>query len=70
MRDNDFFIKMANPGLFLFIFVLFEHNFYRNTVGFSGIRTRFVGVEGEYADPLTTTTAQENENLPIGSPTL
>ena len=67
MRDNDFFIKMGQPRP---LFVLFEHNFYRNTVGFSGIRTRFVGVEGEYADPLTTTTAQENENLPIGSPTL
>ena len=27
-------------------------------MGFSGIRTRIVGVEGEYADHLTTTTAQ------------
>ena len=43
---------------FLFIFVLFKHNLYRKTVGVSGIRTRIIGVEGEHADHLTTTTAQ------------
>ena len=42
----------------MFIFVLFKHNLYRKTVGISGIRTRIVGVEGEHADHLTTTTAQ------------
>ena len=41
---------------FLFIFVLFNHNFYRKN--FSEIRTRIVGVEGKYYDHLTTTTAQ------------
>ena len=45
------------PASFLFIFVLFKHNLYRKTVGVSGIRTRIVGVEGEHADHLTTTTA-------------
>ena len=30
-------------------------NFTEKTVGFSRIRTRVVGVEGEYADHLTTT---------------
>ena len=55
---NFFFLKWANPGLFLFIFVLFKHNIIEKTLGFSGIRTRIVGVEGEHADHLTTTTAQ------------
>ena len=50
--------KWANPGLFLFIFILFKHNFTEKTVGFTGIRTRIVEVEGEQADHLTTTTAQ------------
>ena len=30
----------------------------KKALGFSGIRTRIVGVEGEHADHLTTTTAQ------------
>ena len=46
------------PASFLFIFVLFKHNITEKTVGFREIRTRMVGVEGEYADHLTTTTAQ------------
>ena len=33
-------------------------NFTEKTVGFSGIRTRIVGVEGKHADHLTTTMAQ------------
>ena len=33
--------------------VLFELKLYWKTVGFSGIRTRIVGVEGEHADYLT-----------------
>ena len=33
--------------------VLFELKLYCKTVGFSGIRTRIVGVEGEHADHLT-----------------
>ena len=45
---------MANPGLFLFIFVC-KRKFYTKTVGFSEI----VGVEGEYTDHLITTTAQQ-----------
>ena len=48
--------KGAKHGLFLFIFVLFKHKFYRKTVGFSGIQTRNVKVVGEHADHLTTTT--------------
>ena len=47
------------------MFVLFKHNFYiKKTVGVSRIRTRIVGIEGEHADYLTTTTAQQFLNEP------
>ena len=50
---------MGQPWPLLFIFVLFKHKFYKkNTVDVSGIRTRIVGLEGEYLDHLTTPTAQ------------
>ena len=51
------FFKWANPGLFLFNFVLLKYKFYRKTVSISGNQTRTVGEEGEHADHLTTTTA-------------
>ena len=51
------FFKWANPGLFLFNFVLFKYKFNRKTVSISGNQTRTVGEEGEHADHLTTTTA-------------
>ena len=47
---------MGQPRPLLFIFVLFNHKFYRKTEGFSTIQTRIAG-EGEHADHLTTTTA-------------
>ena len=47
---------MPNIGLFLFIFILFKHNFTEKTVDFNRIWTRMAGVEGENADHLTTTT--------------
>ena len=40
----------ANPCLFLFIFVLFKHNFYRKKLGLRGVRTRIVRVEGWQLD--------------------
>ena len=49
--------------LYLFIFVRFKQNFYIKTVGFSGIQTRIVGVEGEHVDHLPTTTAQSDLEL-------
>ena len=49
-RKIFFFKNWANPGLFLFIFVLFNNNFTEKIVDFSGNRTRIVGVEGEHAD--------------------
>ena len=51
------FFKWTNSDLVLSILVLFKHKFYRKTVGFSGIPTRIVRVEGENAYHLTTTTA-------------
>ena len=54
-----FFKKMGQPWpLFCLFPFFFKHNLYRITVGVSGIRTRIVGVEGEHADHLTTTTAR------------
>ena len=51
-----FLKKTGQPGLFLF-FRSFQIQFYRKIVDFSGIRTQIVGIEGEHADHLTTTTA-------------
>ena len=49
-------IGFKSPASFLFIFVLFNHNFTEKIVDYSMIRTRIVGVEGEHADYLTTIT--------------
>ena len=63
-RDNVFLKKMGQPQ-HLFCFFLFFSNtkFSVKTVDFSGIRTRIVGLEGEHAGHLTTTTARERECL-------
>ena len=58
LAKSSFFKKWANPGLVLFIFILFKHKLCIKTVGISGIWTRIVGVEGEHADHLTITSAQ------------
>ena len=64
------FFRMGQPRPLLFICVLFKQKFNRKTVGVSGIRTWIIGVEGEKADHLTTTTAKSmiiaNRNLMIG----
>ena len=44
----------------LFIFVLFNNNFYRKLVDSSGILTRTVRIEGEHDDYLTTTTTAQS----------
>ena len=49
-KNGSFFKNWANPGLFLFIFIIFNNNFTEKIVDFSGNRTRIVGVEGEHAD--------------------
>ena len=48
---------MGQPRPLFVYFHSFQQQFYRKIVDLSGIRTRFVGVEGEHADHLTTTTA-------------
>ena len=44
------------PGLFSFIFVLFNNNFYRQIVDFSRNQTRIVRVAEEHSGHWTTTT--------------
>ena len=64
IKEILFFKKWANSGLFLFIFLLFNHRLCRkNTVGFNRIQTWIVGVEGEHADLLTTTTVHSLGSL-------
>ena len=50
------FFNGPTTALFVY-FRSFQTQIYRKTVGISGIQTRIVGVEGEHADHLTTTTA-------------
>ena len=49
---------MGQPRPLFVYFRSFQEQFYRKIVDLSGIWTRIVGVEGEHADHLTTTTAQ------------
>ena len=52
------FLSGPAPASFC-LFSFFSHtNFIEKTVGIRGIQTRIIGVEGEHADHLTTTTAQ------------
>ena len=49
---------MGQPRPLFCLFSFFSNtHFTEKTVGFCWIRTRFVGVEGNHADHLTTTTA-------------
>ena len=60
--------KWANPGL-LFLFPSFQAQiFTEKNVGFSGIRTRIVRVEGEHSDHLTTTTAHAQTIISLPFP--
>ena len=49
-----FFKKSRPPASFVYCYRSFQ---IQKNVHFSGIRTQMVGVEGEHADHLTTTTA-------------
>ena len=61
--------KWANPGLVFVYFRSFQtQNFTEKTVGFSGIRTRIVGVEGQHSDHLTTTTALQDRTYSFDVP--
>ena len=62
-RSCHSFLKLDNPASFC-LFPFFSYtNFTEKTVGFSGIRTRIVRVEGKHADHLTTTTARKRFSL-------
>ena len=51
---------MGKSQPLFWIFLIFSKTHYtEKTVGFSGIRTRIVGVEGDQGDHLTTTTDSE-----------
>ena len=52
------FYKVGQPLPLFVYFCSLQTQYYRKTVGFSGIRTRIVGVEGEHTNHLITTTAQ------------
>ena len=52
-----YIFELVITSLFLLIIVLFKHKFNRKIVGFMGIWTFIVGLEGEHADHMTTTTA-------------
>ena len=56
MKDMaKFFLKKVGQPQPIFLFFS-KNNLQKKTVYFSGIRTQIVGVEGEHADHLTTTT--------------
>ena len=53
---------MVQPRPLFVYFHCFQIQFSRKIVDFSGIRTQIVGVKGEQADHLTTTTTAQHEN--------
>ena len=60
---------LNGPTQTFFYFLLFKHKFLqKKTVGFSGIRTRIVRVEGEHSDHLTTTTAHAHTIISLPFP--
>ena len=60
---------LNGPTQTFFYFLLFKHKFLqKKTVGFSGIRTRIVRVEGEHSDHLTTTTAHAQTIISLPFP--
>ena len=59
MNFSKIFFKVDQPRPFCLFSFCFKHNFTEKTVGFSEIQTQIVGVEGQHADHLTTTTAPE-----------
>ena len=54
---------MAHPGPLFVFFRSFKFNFTEKFLDYSGIRTQIVGVEGDHADHLTTTTALNYNNF-------
>ena len=52
--------KLSNPASFG-VFSFFQTQILQKTVGFRGIRTHNVGIEGEHSGHLTTTTTAETQ---------
>ena len=57
------FLQMDQSRPLFVNFCSFQHQFHIKIVDYRGIQTRIVGVEGEFADHLTTNTAQINLNV-------
>ena len=60
---NEMFGNSLSTSASFCLFFFPNTNFTEKTVGFSGIQTRIVKVEGEHADHLTTATARATEML-------
>ena len=55
---------MGQPWPLFYLFLFFSNtNFTEKTVDVSGIQTRIIGLEGEPADHLTTTTAHNTTTI-------
>ena len=62
IKDVYFFFKWTDPGLFVY-FCSYQQQFYCKILDYSENRTRIVGVEGKYANHLTTTTTPQAVNF-------
>ena len=65
---NYLFLNGPTPASFCLFLLFTNTKFTEETVGFSGIRTRIVRVEGEHADHFTTTTAQSTQRFLYKTP--
>ena len=59
-HSKSFVFQIGHPRPLFVIFVFSPKKYRIKTLYFNGIRTRIDGVEGEHADHLTTTTAQQS----------
>ena len=57
--------KSGQPQPLFVLFSFFNNNILQKTVYFSGIWTRIVELQGEYADHLTTITASSSLLIPV-----
>ena len=57
LKSRAGFLNVPTPASFCLFSFFSSTIFTENTAGVSGIWTRIVGIEGEPADQLTTTTA-------------
>ena len=58
------FYKSGSTKASFCLFLFFSNTLLqKKTIGFSGIQTRIIGVEGEHADHLTTITALKTQTM-------